>query len=84
VARFVYSRPFGESPTGAGKQIAPHMPPLHLLINRFHAASSRSGLNRRSKRSECDFNSARNSESLSARAIKLAKPRVSPVEKYPA
>jgi len=58
--------------------------PLHFLTKRFQAASSRSGLNRCASRPQCDFNRVRNSGSLSARAIKRANPRVSPVEKYPA
>jgi hypothetical protein len=84
MARVVYSRLFCESSASASKQLAPHIPPLHFLIKRFHAASSRSGLNRHASRPQCDFNRVRNSESLSARAIKRANPRVSPVEKYPA
>jgi hypothetical protein len=68
---------------GGGGSFRKHIPPLHYMIKRFHAASSRSGLNKCASRPQCDFNRVKNSGSLSARAIKRANPRASPVEKYP-
>src|SRR5215470_11625750 len=72
----------GNNPLNArgGGSFCPHIPSIHQLIKPFHAASSRSGLNRCSSRPQCDFNRVRNSGSLSDRAIKRANPRVSPVE----